>query len=162
MTALSAPRRSPVVFDSHQEYHHAQLAPRPHDRFAYDELVAPIIVIGALGFGIDLTARRLFTARRHSVGRRSAGRNILPETALGPTSDRVQSKRPPCRLSSPANFARRAATASRYEPECIPVAFAGFGRAVAGRIVAAWAITLPAAGGVAPAAHSWLGPCSGP
>ncbi|MGH2384521.1 MAG: hypothetical protein ACRDGB_05655, partial [Candidatus Limnocylindria bacterium] len=64
--------------------------------------MAPIIVIGALGFGIDLIARRLFTARRHSVGRRSAGRNILPETALGPTSDRVQSKRPRCRLSSPA------------------------------------------------------------
>lgn len=48
------------------------------DRFAYDELVAAIIVIGALGFGIDLIARRLFVVRR-SVGRRSAGGNVLPE-----------------------------------------------------------------------------------
>lgn len=60
------------------------------DRFAYDELVAAIIVIGALGFAIDLIARRLFTVRRRSAGRRSAGRSVLPEAAPRRAPDRVQ------------------------------------------------------------------------
>ena len=60
------------------------------DRFAYDELVAAIIVIGALGFAIDLIARRLFTARRRSAGRRSAGRNLVPEATPRRTSRRAQ------------------------------------------------------------------------
>lgn len=34
------------------------------DRFAYDELVATILVIGLLGLGIDLVARRVFATRR--------------------------------------------------------------------------------------------------
>lgn len=34
------------------------------DRFAYDELVATILVIGILGLGIDLLARRVFAERR--------------------------------------------------------------------------------------------------
>lgn len=34
------------------------------DRFAYDELVATILVIGILGLGIDLLTRRLFAERR--------------------------------------------------------------------------------------------------
>ncbi len=60
------------------------------DRFAYDELVAAIIVIGALGFAIELIARRWFAVRRRSVGRRSAGPNILPETSPQRASERAQ------------------------------------------------------------------------
>ena len=48
------------------------------DRFAYDELVAAIIVIGAVGFAIDLLARRLFAVRRRSAGRGSVAREVLP------------------------------------------------------------------------------------
>ena len=60
------------------------------DRFAYDELVAAIIVIGALGFAIDMIARRLFTVRRRSVGGRSGERNVLQEASPRRASDRVQ------------------------------------------------------------------------
>ena len=60
------------------------------DRFAYDELVAAIVVIGGLGFAIDLIARRLFTVRRRSAARRSGGRSVLPEATPRRTSHRAQ------------------------------------------------------------------------
>lgn len=60
------------------------------DRFAYDQLVAAIILIGALGFGIDLIARRLFAVRRRSVGRRSTAHNAVPEPRPRRASDGVQ------------------------------------------------------------------------
>jgi NitT/TauT family transport system permease protein len=59
------------------------------DRFAYDELLAAIIVIGALGFAIDLLARRLFAVRRRVSGRRSAARNDIAKARPRRTADRV-------------------------------------------------------------------------
>jgi len=59
------------------------------DRFAYDELVAAIIVIGALGFAIDLIARRLFAVRRRGPGWRSAGRKVLLDATPRRAADRV-------------------------------------------------------------------------
>ncbi len=49
------------------------------DRFAYDDLVAAIVVIGALGFVLDRAAHYLLTPRRRSAGRRVSPR---PETGL--------------------------------------------------------------------------------
>ena len=44
------------------------------DRFAYDELVAAILVIGALGLGVDQLARVAFGTRRRPAARRRASR----------------------------------------------------------------------------------------
>lgn len=58
------------------------------DRFAYDELVAAILVIGALGLVLDTLARIAFGARRRTAPRRSrAWRRLagaLPSNAGAP------------------------------------------------------------------------------
>jgi NitT/TauT family transport system permease protein len=59
------------------------------DRFAYDQLVAAILVIGVLGFAIDLLARRMFAVRRGTPRRRAAERSTRAETAPRRSTDRV-------------------------------------------------------------------------
>ena len=46
------------------------------DRFAYSDLVAAIVVIGALGFALDRLAHYLLTRRRHAVRRPQRARAL--------------------------------------------------------------------------------------
>jgi NitT/TauT family transport system permease protein len=60
------------------------------DRFAYDELVAAIVIIGAIGLALDTLARIVFTPRRRTGNRRwfSAGwgARIRPQAGARPVA----------------------------------------------------------------------------
>ncbi|MGQ0608727.1 MAG: ABC transporter permease [Chloroflexota bacterium] len=59
------------------------------DRFAYDQLVAAMLVIGALGIAIDVLARRLFAVRRRVRKRESTKAAADAEPRARRAADRL-------------------------------------------------------------------------
>jgi NitT/TauT family transport system permease protein len=62
------------------------------DRFAYDELVAAILVIGALGLVLDALARTVFGSRRRGGTRRRIGLAWVGSLRTSPSRQTIKSR----------------------------------------------------------------------